>query len=255
MSQEIDTTQLSPVEETKASKIKRQSSAIANDPNRFQYGVLIRGKFIGVEDVKQENGDDVCQTAMIKLKAVVLAKKEHKQRICLKINLDGVEILDEKTNQTMFKHSVSRISYIARDVNDSRAIGYIYKNSPNNFQYFAIKTEKQAQELFNTLKDLFEVVLEMRNKNKEEEKETKEVKEDKSSVEEKHKLTTLKSSDSNDQIIGDLKDTLDQMNAQSLVDLPTQSSGFEDSYQSSFDKSVEKKNHKQVLSLLMICSI
>lgn len=151
--------------ETNKSKLGKKIS-FSNDPDRFKHGVLIRGKFIGVEDVKKENGDDVCQVAMIKLKAVVLAKKEHKQRICVKVNLEGIEIIDEKTNQLMFKHSVNRISYIARDSTDPRAIGYIYKNSPNSFQYFAIKTEKQAQELFNNLKDLFEVVLEMRNTEK-----------------------------------------------------------------------------------------
>ena len=58
---------------------------------------------------------------------------------------------------------MNRISYIARDLKDSRAIGYIYKNEENEFQYFGIKTEKQAQEFFNLLKDLFQVVLEMRS--------------------------------------------------------------------------------------------
>lgn len=96
----------------------------------------------------------------------MLAKKEHKQRICVRITLDGVEILDEKTNAAMFNHPVTKISYIARDPEDSRAIGYIFKNSPNSFQYFAIKTLGQAQELFNALKELFEVVLEIRTRAK-----------------------------------------------------------------------------------------
>jgi hypothetical protein len=135
----------------------------ANDPDRFKYGVLLRGKLIGVEDVKEETGDEVCQLSMIKLKAVVLAKKEHKQRICININLDGIEIVDEKTNQSIYKHAVNRISYIARDANDPRAIGYIYKTGNNSYQYFAIKTERQAQELFNTLKELFEEVLRLKN--------------------------------------------------------------------------------------------
>lgn len=150
--------------------LKRQPSIISNDPQRFIHGVLLRGKFIGCEDVREETGDEVCQTSMIKLKAVVLAKKEHKRRICVRINLEGVELLDEKTNASLYKHSVNRISYIARDVNDARAIGYIYKMGANHFQYFAIKTERPAQELFNNLKDLFEVVLEMRKKNAEEAK-------------------------------------------------------------------------------------
>lgn len=95
-----------------------------------------------------------------------MAKKEHKQRICVKVSLDGVEILDERTNTPIFNHPVTKISYIARDPDDSRAIGYIFKNNSNSFQYFAIKTIGQAQELFNTLKELFEVVLEMRTRAK-----------------------------------------------------------------------------------------
>lgn len=232
----------------KPTKAKRQSSTVASDPNRFQHGVLVRGKFIGVEDVKEENGDDLCQTSMIKLKAVVLAKKEHKQPICIKINLEGIEILDEKTNQPMFKHLINRISYIARDPTDSRAIGYIYKNSPNNFQYYAIKTKSQAQELFNTLKDLFEVVLEINKANKkkvevedksEEENKSEDVKTE--AKNEKPTLTTLKSTDSNDQLISGLEEKIKQMNDQpALIDLPTQEqSKFEDSYQSSFEKSLD----------------
>lgn len=148
--------------------VKRQTSesATSSDPQRFTTGVIIKGKFIGCEDVKEETGDEICQTSMIKLKAVVIAKKEHKQRISIKVTLEGLEILDEKSNVSMYKHSVNRISYIARDVNDARAIGYIYKNSANSFQYFAIKTERQAQEFFNTLRDLFEAVLELRNSKK-----------------------------------------------------------------------------------------
>jgi hypothetical protein len=148
--------------------VKRQTSesATSSDPQRFTTGVIIKGKFIGCEDVKEETGDEICQTSMIKLKAVVIAKKEHKQRISIKVTLEGLEIFDEKSNVSMYKHSVNRISYIARDVNDARAIGYIYKNSANSFQYFAIKTERQAQEFFNTLRDLFEAVLELRNSKK-----------------------------------------------------------------------------------------
>ena len=170
-SETAQTTADAAVEDAAAKALKKQASTAVNDPDRFKFGVLIRAKFIGVEDVKKETGDDVCQTSMVKLKAVVLAKKEHKRRICVKVNLDGVEIVDEKTNESLYTHSVNRISYIARDINDPRAIGYIYKNGNNEFQYFAIKTIGQAQELFNTLKDLFEVVLEMRNQKKKQETE------------------------------------------------------------------------------------
>ena len=162
-----ETEALSKTESLESAK-RQTSESASTDPQRFANGVLVKGKFIGCEDVKEETGDEVCATSMIKLKAVVIAKKEHKQRIIIKVNLEGIEIFDEKNSVSMYKHSVNRISYIARDINDSRAIGYIYKNSANSFQYFAIKTERQAQEFFNTLKDLFEAVLELRNSKKNE---------------------------------------------------------------------------------------
>lgn len=196
----------------------RQKSMNPNDPDRFKYGVLIRGKFIGVEDVKEDHGDELCKNSMIKLKAIVLAKKEHKQRICIKITLDGVEILDERTNQPIFNHSVSKISYIARDVSDPRAIGYIYKNGKDSYQYFAIKTLGQAQELFNTLKELFEVVLEMRNKEKQNGAQPKETK----SSDEPAAAAAAAATATNDSEISTLQDKIKQMNEQpepSLFDL------------------------------------
>jgi disabled family protein 2 len=165
---------------------------------------------------------------MIKLKALVVAKKEHKQRICIKVTLEGVEILDEKTNQPMFNHSVNKISYIARDVSDSRAIGYIYKNGSNSFQYFAIKTLGQAQELFNTLKELFEVVLEMRNKAKQNKQEVKKEIETVENVEEK--------APTNDPEISGLQDKIKQMNEQpapSLLEIGSEVDGLGDTLESS----------------------
>ncbi len=139
---------------------------LAGEVARFTEGVILKGKLFGVEEVKRETGDEVCQEAMIKLKAIIAVRKEHKQKLNIKVNLDGIEIMDENM-QTMYKHSVNRIAYIARDLKDARAIGYIYKNADESCQYFGLRTEKQAQELFNLLKDLFTVVLELRTKRKE----------------------------------------------------------------------------------------
>merc|ERR1712127_1083055 len=123
--------------------VSRQGSVVKNDAQRFTDGVIVKGKLFAV-------------------------KKEHKQKLSIKINLEGIEIMDE-SNSTMFKHSVNRISYIARDLKDPRAIGYIYKNIDDSYQYFGLRTEKQAQEFFNLLKDLFEVVLELRTNKKKKE--------------------------------------------------------------------------------------
>lgn len=141
------------------------------DGTRFIDGVTSKGKLIGVEDVKEEAGDDVCNTSMIKLKAVVVAKKEHKLPVNIKISFEGLSILDQKTNEVLHKHAVEHISYISRDPNDPRAFGYIFKNDKGGLKYLAIKTQNQAAEVVLTLKDLFEVVYE---KNKQEKAKAKE---------------------------------------------------------------------------------
>jgi disabled family protein 2 len=145
-------------------------SKVANDIQKFTKGFELNAKIIGVEDVKHDSGDEVCKTSMIKLKAVALSNrkinKTSKQKVVLKLTLEGIEIYDQLTHVSLYKHSVTRISYISRDPSDSRAIGYIYKNSANDFQFFALKTIHEAQELFIALKDLFEAVLETQKKSR-----------------------------------------------------------------------------------------
>lgn len=73
LSRENSTTTPSAAEnEAKAEAGKVETSGkdkLGINEDRFKYGVIIRGKFIGVEDVKQDHGDEVCRTSMIKLKA------------------------------------------------------------------------------------------------------------------------------------------------------------------------------------------
>ncbi len=132
---------------------------------RFSEGITLNGKLFGVEPARKETGDDVCQDAMIRLKAIIAVSKEHKKKLIIRINLEGIELVDLESSEILYKHSVNRISYIARDLKDARAIGYIYKNTDNTTQYFGLRTEKAAQEMFNILKDLFETVLELRKSN------------------------------------------------------------------------------------------
>ena len=55
---------------------------------------------------------------------------------------------------------IQRILFISVDKSDPRSIGYVYKSEGNDFIYFALKTEKPAQELFNLLKELFDLIKE-----------------------------------------------------------------------------------------------
>jgi len=68
------------------------------DSTRFLgTGLSFKGKLIGVEDVPQLRGEKMCMVSMAKIKAVVLAIKEHKRPINVGISLEGIKISDEKT--------------------------------------------------------------------------------------------------------------------------------------------------------------
>lgn len=96
---------------------------------------------------------------------------KHKQRIWVNISLSGIKIIDERSgvsaviflchyhlllsgtaHQNLFllktqviehEHVVNKISFIARDVTDNRAFGYVC-GAEGQHQFFAIKTGQQV---------------------------------------------------------------------------------------------------------------
>ncbi|XP_061589954.1 disabled homolog 2 isoform X3 [Cololabis saira] len=134
---------------------------------RFQGdGVRYKAKLIGIDDVSDPRGDKMCQDSMMKLKGMAVAARsqgKHKQRIWVNISMSGIKIIDEKSGVIEHEHMVNKISFIARDVTDNRAFGYIC-GAEGQHQFFAIKTAQQAEPLVIDLKDLFQVIFNMRKK-------------------------------------------------------------------------------------------
>nr|XP_046231444.1 disabled homolog 2 isoform X3 [Scatophagus argus] len=134
---------------------------------RFQGdGVRYKAKLIGIDDVPEARGDKMCQDSMMKLKGMAVAARsqgKHKQRIWVNISLSGIKIIDERSGVIEHEHVVNKISFIARDVTDNRAFGYVC-GAEGQHQFFAIKTAQQAEPLVIDLKDLFQVIFNMRKK-------------------------------------------------------------------------------------------
>ncbi|XP_030643363.1 disabled homolog 2 [Chanos chanos] len=132
-------------------------------------GVRYKAKLIGVDDVPEARGDKMCQDSMMKLKGMAVAARsqgKHKQRIWVNISMTGMKIIDEKTGVIEHEHVVNKISFIARDVTDNRAFGYVC-GAEGQHQFFAIKTAQQAEPLVMDLKDLFQLIFNMRKKEEE----------------------------------------------------------------------------------------
>ncbi|KAM6901306.1 disabled homolog 2 isoform 3-T5 [Lycodopsis pacificus] len=134
---------------------------------RFQGdGVRYKAKLIGIDDVQEPRGDKMSQDSMMKLKGMAVAARsqgKHKQRIWVNISMSGIKIVDEKSGVIEQEHMVSKISFIARDVTDNRAFGYVC-GAEGQHQFFAIKTAQQAEPLVIDLKDLFQVIFSQRKK-------------------------------------------------------------------------------------------
>ncbi|XP_019060619.1 disabled homolog 2 isoform X4 [Fukomys damarensis] len=135
-------------------------------------GVKYKGKLIGIDDVPDARGDKMSQDSMMKLKGMAAAGRsqgQHKQRIWVNISLSGIKIIDEKTGVIEHEHPVNKISFIARDVTDNRAFGYVC-GGEGQHQFFAIKTGQQAEPLVVDLKDLFQVIYNVKKKEEEKKK-------------------------------------------------------------------------------------
>uniref|UniRef100_A0A8I5YQR6 DAB adaptor protein 2 n=1 Tax=Pongo abelii TaxID=9601 RepID=A0A8I5YQR6_PONAB len=122
-------------------------------------GVKYKAKLIGIDDVPDARGDKMSQDSMMKLKGMAAAGRsqgQHKQRIWVNISLSGIKIIDEKTGVIEHEHPVNKISFIARDVTDNRAFGYVC-GGEGQHQFFAIKTGQQVMSV-TQLKDLLEII-------------------------------------------------------------------------------------------------
>ncbi|XP_050769051.1 disabled homolog 2 isoform X5 [Gymnogyps californianus] len=129
-------------------------------------GVRYKAKLIGIDDVPEARGDKMSQDSMMKLKGMAVAARsqgQHKQKIWVNISLSGIKIIDEKTGVIEHEHPVNKISFIARDVTDNRAFGYIC-GGEGQHQFFAIKTAQQVEPLVVDLKDLFQLIYNMKKK-------------------------------------------------------------------------------------------
>ncbi|XP_075895483.1 disabled homolog 1 isoform X7 [Nelusetta ayraudi] len=129
-------------------------------------GVRYKAKLIGLDDVTAARGDKLCQDSMMKLKGVAAAgrsKGEHKQKVFLTISFGGIKIFDEKTGILLHHHAVHEISYIAKDITDHRAFGYVC-GKEGNHRFMAIKTAQSAEPVILDLRDLFQLIYELKQR-------------------------------------------------------------------------------------------
>ncbi|XP_034271076.1 disabled homolog 1 isoform X4 [Pantherophis guttatus] len=151
----------------KESKKKGQDRSEATLIKRFKGdGVRYKAKLIGIDEVSAARGDKLCQDSMMKLKGIVAAsrsKGEHKQKIFLTISFGGIKIFDEKTGLLQHHHAVHEISYIAKDITDHRAFGYVC-GKEGNHRFVAIKTAQAAEPVILDLRDLFQLIYELKQR-------------------------------------------------------------------------------------------
>ncbi|XP_075396029.1 disabled homolog 1 isoform X1 [Tenrec ecaudatus] len=146
---------------------KGQDRSEATLIKRFKgEGVRYKAKLIGIDEVSAARGDKLCQDSMMKLKGVVAgarSKGEHKQKIFLTISFGGIKIFDEKTGALQHHHAVHEISYIAKDITDHRAFGYVC-GKEGNHRFVAIKTAQAAEPVILDLRDLFQLIYELKQR-------------------------------------------------------------------------------------------
>ncbi|XP_048831720.1 disabled homolog 1-like isoform X1 [Brienomyrus brachyistius] len=129
-------------------------------------GVRYKAKLIGIDEVTAARGDKLCQDSMMKMKGIAAAarsKGEHKQKVFLTVSFGGIKIFDEKSGVLQHHHAVHEISYIAKDITDHRAFGYVC-GKEGNHRFVAIKTAQSAEPVILDLRDLFQLIYEIKQR-------------------------------------------------------------------------------------------
>ncbi|KAA0708800.1 Disabled -like protein 1 [Triplophysa tibetana] len=129
-------------------------------------GVRYKAKIIGIDEVTAARGDKLCQDSMMKLKGITASarsKGEHKQKVFLTVSFGGIKIFDEKSGVLQHHHAVHEISYIAKDITDHRAFGYVC-GKEGNHRFVAIKTAQSAEPVILDLRDLFQLIYEIKQR-------------------------------------------------------------------------------------------
>ncbi|XP_062411949.1 DAB adaptor protein 1a [Sardina pilchardus] len=135
-------------------------------------GVRYKAKLIGLDEVTAARGDKLCQDSMMKLKGIAASarsKGEHKQKVFLTVSFGGIKIFDEKSGILQHHHAVHEISYIAKDTTDHRAFGYVC-GKEGNHRFVAIKTAQSAEPVILDLRDLFQLIFEIKQREEMEKK-------------------------------------------------------------------------------------
>ncbi|XP_077390894.1 disabled homolog 1 isoform X2 [Festucalex cinctus] len=155
------------------SRRKGQDRSEATLIRRFKGdGVRYKAKLIGLDEVTAARGDKLCQDSMMKLKGIAAAarsKGEHKQKVFLTVSFGGIKIFDEKSGVLQHHHAVHEISYIAKDITDHRAFGYVC-GKEGNHRFVAIKTAQSAEPVILDLRDLFQLIYEIKQREEMEKK-------------------------------------------------------------------------------------
>nr|ABA54873.1 disabled1 transcript variant 2 [Danio rerio] len=151
----------------KDSKKRGQDRSEAALIKRFKGdGVRYKAKLIGIDEVTAARGDKLCQDSMMKLKGIAASarsKGEHKQKVFLTVSFGGIKIFDEKSGVLQHHHAVHEISYIAKDITDHRAFGYVC-GKEGNHRFVAIKTAQSAERVILDLRDLFQLIYEIKQR-------------------------------------------------------------------------------------------
>ncbi|XP_060934636.1 DAB adaptor protein 1a [Limanda limanda] len=170
-------TELQPA--VRPSSVRRDSKRKGQDRSetalirRFKGdGVRYKAKLIGLDEVTAARGDKLCQDSMMKLKGIAAAarsKGDHKQKVFLTVSFGGIKIFDEKSGVLHHHHAVHEISYIAKDITDHRAFGYVC-GKEGNHRFMAIKTSQSAEPVILDLRDLFQLIYEIKQREEMEKK-------------------------------------------------------------------------------------
>uniref|UniRef100_A0A8C6PND7 DAB adaptor protein 1a n=1 Tax=Nothobranchius furzeri TaxID=105023 RepID=A0A8C6PND7_NOTFU len=153
---------------TRADLVPKPKESLKRFKERLSLGVSFK-LFMQFDSASNMLVCIMCVSLLQGVAAAARSKGEHKQKVFLTVSFGGIKIFDEKTGILQHHHAVHEISYIAKDITDHRAFGYVC-GKEGNHRFVAIKTAQSAEPVILDLRDLFQLIYEIKQREEMEKK-------------------------------------------------------------------------------------
>ncbi|XP_065905047.1 disabled homolog 1-like isoform X2 [Dysidea avara] len=125
-------------------------------------GLTYKARFVGSEEIMDKSGDKIAQAAIGRIRAACREAGGTKPKVLINLSLNGIKVADLKTKVWAVSVPIPRLTYVARDAEDSCVFCIIVARKKAGFKLLVYKADARiTAQVVQSVRELFQVVYKM----------------------------------------------------------------------------------------------